>query len=115
LFQAVLAGAAQTGAASLYVPLDIHDALATTAPDGSIESILPRSRVVRLQTPHAYRREVLADAHRRAEQAGIKEDGTAAIVKWAGYGVQLISGSAENIKITYPPDLEAAAAPSLRP
>lgn len=109
-FARVLAAAAEAGAASLFLPLEPRDSMALVEND-SIVQILPRSRVVTLQTPHAYRRDILLAADDRAIAAGWKEDGTAAMVKRAGYPVRLVEGSPENVKLTYASDLAAIQRP----
>ena len=111
-FRHVLAVAAQTGAAALFVPLQPRDSLAMMNPDGTLGDILPRSRVITTQTPHAYRRGVLLDADDQALASGWKEDGTAAMVGRAGHRVYLVRGSAENIKLTYSSDLASLERPS---
>jgi 2-C-methyl-D-erythritol 4-phosphate cytidylyltransferase len=69
---------------------------------------LPRERVILSQTPQAYRREILLEAFRQAEAQGWQEVSTAALVTKAGFSVRLLESSAENLKITYPGDLERA-------
>jgi 2-C-methyl-D-erythritol 4-phosphate cytidylyltransferase len=101
-FAAVLANQ-ETGAAALYTPLQVRDGLAIIS-DGVYQSALPRSQVVALQTPHAYRREILLHAHRQAQILGHREDSTVALVQWAGYRVLLVLGCTSNIKITYEED-----------
>jgi 2-C-methyl-D-erythritol 4-phosphate cytidylyltransferase len=101
-FAAVLANQ-ETGAAALYTPLQVRDGLALIS-DGVYLGALPRSQVVALQTPHAYRRELLLHAHQQAQSLGHREDSTVALVQWAGYRVLLVLGCASNIKITYPED-----------
>jgi len=102
-FQQVLAAAAEAGAASLFLHLERRDSIALLD-DDALSEILPRNRVVMLQTPHAYRRDVLLAADDQAIAAGWIEDGTAAMVKRAGYPVRLVEGSAENVKLTYATD-----------
>ena len=109
-FERVLAAAAEAGAASLYLPLEPRDSIAVIE-DGNLGEILPRSRVATLQTPHAYRRELLLDADEKALAAGWREDGTAAMVKRAGYSVRLVPGSSDNVKLTYASDLASIQRP----
>lgn len=106
-FARVLAGAAEAGAASLYLPCERRDSMALIEGD-TLGDILPRTRVVTLQTPHAYRRDVLLAADDTARSAGWVEDGTAAMVKRAGYPVRLVQGAAENVKLTFAADLPPA-------
>ena len=115
-FERILIAAAESGAAALYLPLEPRDSLATmegrTPETHVLGEILPRARVVTMQTPHAYRRDVLLAADDAAIKHGWKEDGTAALVKRAGHPVRLVLGSPENIKLTYPKDAGALKAPS---
>lgn len=110
-FAAVLTTASEHGAAALYTELRVRDGLALMR-NGAFAASLPRAEVVALQTPHAYLRTTLLDAHRRAQQAGRREDSTVALVQWAGYEVRLLPGCADNIKITYPEDWERVLAMS---
>jgi 2-C-methyl-D-erythritol 4-phosphate cytidylyltransferase len=105
LFQRVLAAAGQHGAASLYRPIPVKDSCAIMQ-DHQVRQILPRAQVVTMQTPHAYQREILLDAHHQAAANAWQEDGTAAIVQRAGYTVQLVLGTEENTKLTYPADAQ---------
>jgi 2-C-methyl-D-erythritol 4-phosphate cytidylyltransferase len=109
-FERILLAAAEAGAASLYLPLEPRDSIALND-GGDLGDILPRSRVVTLQTPHAYRREVLLQADEQAIAKGWKEDGTAAMVKRAGFAVRLVPGSPDNVKLTYASDLSAIQRP----
>ena len=61
---------------------------------------------VTLQTPQAYRRDVLIGAYQKANEYGWNERSTATLVHRAGYKVKLIDGEAANIKLTYPEDLD---------
>lgn len=108
-FAAVLAAARQFGAAALYTELRVRDGLALMR-NGAFAAPLPRAEVVALQTPHAYLRTTLLDAHMQAQQSGRREDSTVALVQWAGYEVRLLPGCADNIKITYPEDWEQVMA-----
>jgi len=112
LFAAVLAAAAAHGAAALAYAVPVRDSLAIVAPDGTLGSPLPRGRVTSLQTPHAYRRNLLAAAHGRAAAEGWADDGTAALVVRAGFSVKLVPGSEANVKITYQDDLPRRATPA---
>ncbi len=69
---------------------------------------LPREQVILTQTPQAYRRDILLEAFRQAEAQGWQEISPAALVAKAGYSVRLLENPTENLKITYPGDLEKA-------
>ncbi len=68
--------------------------------------ILPRRSVVAMQIPHAYQRKTLLHADCLATRNSWNEEGTAAVVKRAGYKVRLIPGSSDNLKVTYADDLK---------
>jgi len=71
---------------------------------------LPREEVILTQTPQAYRRDILLEAFRQAEAQGWQEISPAALLTKAGYSVRLLESPTENLKITYPGDLEKAHA-----
>lgn len=104
LFSRVLEAAAVHGAAALFLPVPVRDSLALVE-NNKLQAPISRDRVVTLQAPHAYRRELLLETHRVAELNGWVEDGTAALVQRAGYDVYLVPGSVDNLKVTYPEDL----------
>ena len=52
------------------------------------------------------RRDILLRSDRLAARRGWNEEGTAAVVKRAGYKVHLVPGSPDNLKVTYPGDLK---------
>lgn len=67
---------------------------------------LDRSRLVAVQTPQAFRADILRLVHRGGGEA--TDD--AALVEEAGGRVQLVEGPRDNIKITCPEDLLVARA-----
>jgi 2-C-methyl-D-erythritol 4-phosphate cytidylyltransferase/2-C-methyl-D-erythritol 2,4-cyclodiphosphate synthase len=81
------------------------------ATDGTILRTVPREGLYRAQTPQGFRFPVLLALHRAAPE-GATDD--AALLEAAGLAVRLIPGSEENVKITYPGDLERMAA-AMRP
>lgn len=108
LFAAILAAGKNYGAATLYLPESPRDSLAIRDGD-AFEAPLPRDRVIRTQTPQAFRREILLDAGRQArEKAWVEPSSTEALVAQAGYRVHLVLGMPDNIKLTYPEDWQVA-------
>ena len=69
-----------------------------------------RERLVAVQTPQAFRIEVLAGAHASALVAGFTGTDDAALVERAGGLVGVIEGSRENIKVTFQEDVAIAEA-----
>ncbi len=68
----------------------------------------PRARLWRAQTPQAFPRPVLEQAHARAARAGRRATDDAALVEAMGLVVRLVPDSSKNIKITTPEDLALA-------
>jgi 2-C-methyl-D-erythritol 4-phosphate cytidylyltransferase/2-C-methyl-D-erythritol 2,4-cyclodiphosphate synthase len=74
-----------------------------------VAETVPREGLVLAQTPQAFLREPLVDAHRRAVEAELEFTDDAALIEWAGGLVRTVPGSADNFKVTTPEDLERAA------
>lgn len=68
--------------------------------------VVDRSTLQAVQTPQAFRAELLRAAHAEAQDA--TDD--ASLVEAAGYSVVAVEGRPRNIKITHPDDLAAAEA-----
>ena len=69
---------------------------------GVIAATVPRDGLFRAQTPQAFRFDVLLAAH-RSGVVGATDD--AALLEAAGWTVAIVTGSEDNIKLTYPEDL----------
>ncbi|MFH5926263.1 bifunctional 2-C-methyl-D-erythritol 4-phosphate cytidylyltransferase/2-C-methyl-D-erythritol 2,4-cyclodiphosphate synthase [Roseomonas xinghualingensis] len=85
------------------------------AEDGAIIRTVPREGLHRAQTPQGFRFSLLLSLH-RAAPGGATDD--ASLLEAAGHAVRLVPGSEENVKITYPGDLErieAAMLPRMLP
>lgn len=68
--------------------------------------VVDRSTLQAVQTPQAFRAELLRAAH--ADAGDATDD--ASLVEAAGYAIAAVPGNARNIKITHPDDLAAAEA-----
>jgi 2-C-methyl-D-erythritol 4-phosphate cytidylyltransferase len=74
--------------------------------DGArVTETLDRRFLVRVQTPQAFPRLQLVDAHRRAQTEGILADDDCALVERLGVPVTVVEGSAWSHKLTTPDDL----------
>ncbi|MDT8265570.1 bifunctional 2-C-methyl-D-erythritol 4-phosphate cytidylyltransferase/2-C-methyl-D-erythritol 2,4-cyclodiphosphate synthase [Roseomonas mucosa] len=71
--------------------------------EGVIAGTVPRDNLFRAQTPQGFRFATLLEAHRNGP-VGATDD--AALLEAAGHSVALVPGSEENVKVTYPSDLE---------
>jgi 2-C-methyl-D-erythritol 4-phosphate cytidylyltransferase len=104
LFRAVVAEV-RAGAAAAVPGLAVADTLKTVA-DGVVVSTVSRHGLVAVQTPQAFRAEVLRAVHgdepEATDDAGLVED--------SGATVRVVPGDPRNIKVTTPADLELVAA-----
>ncbi len=78
---------------------------------GSVVETLPRAQLRAIQTPQAFRFELILAAHRKAALAGIADlTDDAAVAEFAGHRVNVFAGEETNMKITTPEDLARAEA-----
>jgi len=61
-----------------------------------------------VQTPQAFRYELLAEAHARALDDGFEATDDAALVLRLGHDVELVEGGWWNLKVTRPEDVAQA-------
>jgi 2-C-methyl-D-erythritol 4-phosphate cytidylyltransferase len=76
---------------------------------GTVEQTLDRRNLWCAATPQMFRYEVLLQSLLQMAAAGRTVTDEAEAVEACGYPVQLIPGRADNLKVTYPEDLELAA------
>ena len=105
LIEDVARGAWEAGAALAAVP--VTDTLKTVAL-GKAVATMDRLGLWRAQTPQAFRRKLLEEAFEMAEKEGLEATDDIALVELLGTQAQVISGSADNIKITTSEDLALA-------
>lgn len=84
----------------------IRDTLKKCSSEGIIEGTVDRKQLWAAQTPQAFRYSILAQALSDESQVFTDE---ASAVEHMGLPVQMIEGSATNLKVTYPEDLRLAA------
>ncbi len=104
-FRAVADAAAESGAAlpGLKVADTIH-----TVRDGFLDLTLDRTTLIAAQTPQCFRREVLDDVLRKAEDGGDDATDEAGLAARYGVKVKIVPGDTINFKITRPDDLALA-------
>jgi 2-C-methyl-D-erythritol 4-phosphate cytidylyltransferase len=95
--------AAKHGAAIVAVPM--RDTVKQAGAGGLIVKTIDRGSLWLAQTPQAFRRALLLEAHRKAELDGVHATDDAQLVERLGQTVAIVEGSPENIKITRPEDL----------
>lgn len=105
--------------ASIIGALDSHEAVVPAmpvadtlvhAPVRGVDAIVDRVNVYGVQTPQAFRTELLRRAHRRAEARGHASSDDGSLVFALGEMVHLIAGESSNLKITLQSDLAIAEA-----
>ena len=76
---------------------------------GFLTTVLERSALVCIQTPQAFRYDVICEAHRHAAEEGVTDaTDDATLVLRLGHQVAVVPGPVTNIKITSAADLEFA-------
>ncbi len=91
--------------------LSLTDTVKQVAPSGRIYSSPDRASLRTVQTPQAFRFDLLLAAHRQAADAGeydLTDD--AAVVERAGHAVYVFEGDKENMKLTTADDFTRAEA-----
>jgi 2-C-methyl-D-erythritol 4-phosphate cytidylyltransferase/2-C-methyl-D-erythritol 2,4-cyclodiphosphate synthase len=95
----------------------ITDTVKKIDSDGAVIETLDRNRLRTVQTPQAFKFDLIIEAHRRALAAGLEDfSDDAALAEWAGQRVSVFEGEAGNVKLTTNDDFvraEAARAAAL--
>jgi 2-C-methyl-D-erythritol 4-phosphate cytidylyltransferase len=99
----VVEAAALDGAAIIALPMG--DTVKQVGGDRLIERTIDRKPLWLAQTPQAFRRDWLDEAHRKAQAEGLAATDDAFLVEWMGHPVRVVEGNGENIKVTRPEDL----------
>ena len=110
MFRSSIEAAARSGAAIVAVP--VADTL-KRVDSGRIVATLARAGLWQSQTPQAFRRKILIEAHERARREGIGGTDDAELAERIGLSVEVVEGSPLNFKITTPDDLRIAEAIAL--
>ncbi len=108
LVDAVLAAARADGAAICALPVA---ETVKRVRDGLVETTVDRAGLWAVQTPQAFRAEILREAHDKARRDGVAGTDDAMLVERLGHRVRVVPGLAGNVKITTPDDLRRARAP----
>jgi 2-C-methyl-D-erythritol 4-phosphate cytidylyltransferase len=79
---------------------------------GSVTAVLDRDKLRRVQTPQGFRADIIRIAHRLAQDEGFADapDDCSLILRYGLAPIASVAGDPQNIKITYPSDLEIARA-----
>jgi 2-C-methyl-D-erythritol 4-phosphate cytidylyltransferase len=105
----VINAAKKTGAAIAGIPaVDTIKQVDRTAQGAIITSTIPRERIVLAQTPQGFHYSVLKKAFDEAQADDFTGTDEASLVERSGHEVAVVMGSARNIKITTPGDMQLA-------
>jgi 2-C-methyl-D-erythritol 4-phosphate cytidylyltransferase len=102
---AAVAAALET-ARALSVVMPVADSLIDARDGSSVDRSLLRA----VQTPQAFERALLLEAHAAARAAGVTATDDAALVRRLGVDVALVEGGTHLMKVTTPADLRLAEA-----
>ncbi len=98
-----LEAAATYGAAVAAVPAS--DTVKEVGPELEVAKTFDRSLLWLVQTPQAFRRKLLIEAHEAAAAAGVEGTDDAFLVERLGHRVRVVPSDRGNVKITWPEDL----------
>lgn len=105
LFRAVV-DAVTSGASAAVPGLAVADTVKRTDADGTVVATVERDGLVTVQTPQAFRADILRAAH----AAGGDATDDAALVEARGATVRVVPGEPRNVKVTTAADLDIARA-----
>jgi 2-C-methyl-D-erythritol 4-phosphate cytidylyltransferase len=109
IIREVIEAAEKYGAAIAGLPaVDTVKQVERTSEGALIKATIPRASVVMAQTPQGFRYSVIKKAFDEASADGFTGTDEASLVERAGHAVAVVMGSARNIKITAPGDMELA-------
>ncbi len=99
----VVEAARRVGGAIVALPM--RDTVKQVGMNHQIERTVDRGPLWLAQTPQAFLRDRLLQAHRKAHAEGVHATDDAFLFEWAGHPVVVVEGSGENIKVTRPEDM----------
>jgi len=100
--------ASRSGAAVIGVP--VRDTIKVVSADHWVKATPARDTLWEIQTPQAFRKELIVEAHNWGRRQAIEATDDAMLVEQMGQPVFLLEGERTNIKITIPEDVLLAEA-----
>lgn len=107
LIERVIAGAENFGAAIPALPVK-ETIKEIEQKSGKIIGTVDRSRLYSIQTPQVFQRELILEAHQRAQNLSFYATDDAGLIEWMGGEVVMVPGEETNLKITTALDLKLA-------
>lgn len=108
MISSVIEGAKTFGAAITCVP--VKPTIKEIEKGNFVMGTLKRESVVEVQTPQAFKKDVLVRAYKKAFEDGVDATDDSTLVERIGIKVKVVAGSYKNIKITTVEDLKYARA-----
>ena len=105
LVDGLLAAARRWGAATCGLP--VRETVKRVV-EGIVQSTEDREGLWLVQTPQAFNRDLLWEAHEKARRDGFSGTDDAVLVERLGMQVAMVAGLPQNMKITTPADLRVA-------
>ncbi len=87
------------------VAVRVKDTIKVVGEDGFVSNTPPRNELWAMQTPQAFKADLLIAAYEKAISDGFCGTDDSMLVERLGYKVKIVEGIYENIKITTPDDL----------
>jgi len=103
MVQETIHTAGKFGAAITAIP--VHDTLKQVDDSGLVQRTVEREGLWRVQTPQAFRYDLLGEAFRNAQADSFYGTDEAALIEHLGQEVRVVDGSEWNLKITRQEDL----------
>ena len=104
----VVEGAREIGGAIAAVPE--KNTVKIVAEDGIVKETPPRKTLWEVQTPQGFRKDILLEAYRKAEEDGFLGTDDSSLVERLGVPVKVVESDYRNIKVTTPEDMLIAEA-----
>lgn len=98
-----ISSAEKFGAAITAIP--VHDTLKQVDESGKVQRTVEREGLWRVQTPQAFRYDLLGEAFRKAQADTFYGTDEAGLIEYLGQEVRIVDGSEWNLKLTRPEDL----------
>jgi 2-C-methyl-D-erythritol 4-phosphate cytidylyltransferase len=90
---------------AVVVGVPVRDTVKVVADDRWVQMTPARSSLWEIQTPQAFRKELIVEAHERASREAIEATDDAMLVEAIGKPVFVLEGGRDNMKITTPEDV----------
>ncbi|PNK60014.1 2-C-methyl-D-erythritol 4-phosphate cytidylyltransferase [Psychrobacter sp. FDAARGOS_221] len=84
----------------------VADTLKSVDSQAVIERTVDRSQLWQAQTPQVFRAGILNEVLKHIAEQGVMITDEASAFEYMGYPIQMVQGSRQNIKLTYPEDLQ---------